>query len=82
MTHFPIFRESTVAANQESTTWGWGGWGTMLSQASAGISSVIETVESSLGIPEPEDIAKKVTEDEKSDHRKDQIENVNKGKNN
>lgn len=45
----------------------------MLSQASAGLSSVIETVESSLGIPEPEEIAKKVTEDEKSEQTAEKV---------
>lgn len=41
----------------------------MLSQATAsvtsGLSSVIETVETSLGVPDPEEMARKVKEDEK-----------------
>ncbi|KAK3696723.1 hypothetical protein QZH41_013084, partial [Actinostola sp. cb2023] len=51
---------------QEADSWGWGSWGSMLSQATAGLSSVIESVESSLGIPEPGEIAKKVADDEKT----------------
>lgn len=41
----------------------------MLSQATAsvtsGLSSVIETVETSLGVPDPEEMARKVKEEEK-----------------
>ncbi|EDO49592.1 predicted protein, partial [Nematostella vectensis] len=51
------------------TGWGWGSWGSVLSQATAsvtsGLSHVIESVETSLGIPEPSEIAHKVTEEEK-----------------
>ena len=42
----------------------------MLSQATAsvtsGLSSVIETVETSLGVPDPEEMARKVKEEEKA----------------
>lgn len=55
-------------SKQAATTqggWGWGGW---LSQATAsvtsGLTSVIETVETSLGVPDPNEMAKKVKEEE------------------
>lgn len=42
----------------------------MLSQATAsvtsGLSSVIETVETSLGVPDPEEMARKVKQEEKA----------------
>lgn len=42
----------------------------MLSQATAsvtsGLSSVIETVETSLGVPDPQEMARKVKEEEKA----------------
>jgi hypothetical protein len=66
---FLSIKPEAPQADNSSDGWGWGSWGTMLSQATAsvssGLSSVIETVETSLGIPEPEEIAKKVAEDEK-----------------
>ena len=50
--------------------WGWGGWASVLSQATAsvtsGLSSVIETVETSLGVPDPEEMARKVREEEQT----------------
>jgi len=50
--------------------WGWGSWTSVLSQATAsvtsGLSSVIETVETSLGVPDPEEMARKVKEEEKA----------------
>ena len=49
--------------------WGWGGWSSVLSQATAsvtsGLSSVIETVETTLGVPDPEEMARKVRAEEK-----------------
>lgn len=49
--------------------WGWSGWTSMLSQATAsvtsGLTSVIETVETSLGVPDPEEMARKVKQEEK-----------------
>ena len=58
---------------QESSSpgggWGWGGWTSVLSHATAsvtsGLSSVIATVETSLGVPDPEEIARKVKAEEK-----------------
>ena len=50
--------------------WGWGGWASVLSQATAsvtsGLSSVIETVETSLGVPDPEEMARKVKDEERA----------------
>ncbi|XP_078371536.1 protein FAM114A2-like isoform X2 [Oculina patagonica] len=55
--------------SSSSGGWGWGGWSSMLSQATAsvtsGLSSVIETVETSLGVPDPEEVARKVKAEEK-----------------
>lgn len=52
-----------------SGSWGWGGWSSVLSQATAsvtsGLSSVIETVETTLGVPDPEEMARKVRAEEK-----------------
>ncbi|PFX15574.1 Protein FAM114A2 [Stylophora pistillata] len=50
------------------TGWGSAGWGSVLSQATAsvtsGLSSVIETVETTLGVPDPEEMARKVKAEE------------------
>lgn len=56
-------------SSSSSQGWGWGGWTSMLSHATAsvtsGLSSVIETVETSLGVPDPEEVARKVKAEEK-----------------
>lgn len=56
--------------SSSSGGWGWGSWTSVLSQATAsvtsGLSSVIETVETSLGVPDPEEMARKVKEEEKA----------------
>ena len=56
--------------SSSSGGWGWGGWASVLSQATAsvtsGLSSVIETVETSLGVPDPEEMARKVREEEQA----------------
>ena len=53
----------------------------MLSQATAsvtsGLSSVIETVETSLGVPDPEEMARKVKQEEKA--VKEKVEEEQKG---
>ena len=53
----------------------------MLSQATAsvtsGLSSVIETVETSLGVPDPEEMARKVKQEEKA--VKEKVEEERKG---
>ncbi|XP_044176915.1 protein FAM114A2-like [Acropora millepora] len=71
------------AQEMQSTSggWGWGGWTSMLSQATAsvasGLSSVIETVETSLGVPDPQEIARKVKEEEKAVKQKREEEERN-----
>ena len=58
-----VDKSKQAAATQGG--WGWGGW---LSQATAsvtsGLTSVIETMETSLGVPDPNEMAKKVKEEE------------------
>lgn len=62
---------SSANDNKKSSGWGgWGGWGSSLlstaansvstftSQVGEGLNTVLETVESSLGVPDPEEVAK------------------------
>lgn len=71
------------AQEMQSTSggWGWGGWTSMLSQATAsvtsGLSSVIETVETSLGVPDPQEMARKVKAEEKAVKHKQEEEERN-----
>lgn len=71
------------AQEMQSTSrgWGWGGWTSMLSQATAsvtsGLSSVIETVETSLGVPDPQEMARKVKAEEKAVKQKREEEERN-----
>ena len=72
MLFFSICSSAEKPAQESSSSgggWGWGGWTSMLSHATAsvtsGLSSVIETVETSLGVPDPEEIARKVKAEEK-----------------
>ena len=70
-----LLNSSAEKPAQESSSsgssggWGWGGWTSVLSQATAsvtsGLSSVIETVETTLGVPDPEEMARKVKAEEK-----------------
>lgn len=62
-----------------TSSWGWGSWGTSLlssaacsvttftSQVSQGIGTVLETVETTLGAPPPEELAASLSEKETSD---------------
>ncbi|XP_071950660.1 protein FAM114A2-like [Antedon mediterranea] len=74
----PLDRLSEKSA-KSSGGWGWGGWGkSIISSATNtvsglghGLSSAIQSVESSLGVPQPEDIAQEETEETQSkEHNK------------
>lgn len=79
-----VFSSTKKPAQETSSSsggWGWGGWTSVLSQATAsvtsGLSSVIETVETSLGVPDPEEMARKVKQEEKA--VKEKVEEERKG---
>ncbi|XP_062513895.1 protein FAM114A2-like isoform X2 [Corticium candelabrum] len=62
------------ASKPASSGWGWGGW--LSSTASAlgqGLQSAIHTVEETLGIPEPEEIAKHTQNDDTAEEGKKEI---------
>ena len=48
--------EQEASKASASGGWGWGGWSSVLSQA---------TVETTLGVPDPEEMARKVRAEEK-----------------
>jgi len=52
---------SHVPESSLSSGWGWGTWGNMLSKATSSVSSMLETVETQLGIPNPTEMAKLAT---------------------
>eukprot|EP00112_Aurelia_sp_Birch-Aquarium-sp1_P008039 Seg1880.5 transcript_id=Seg1880.5/GoldUCD/mRNA.D3Y31 product="Protein FAM114A2" protein_id=Seg1880.5/GoldUCD/D3Y31 len=48
-------------SDASSGGWGWGGWGSMITKATSSVSTMLETVETQLGIPSPLDMAKLAT---------------------
>ncbi|XP_063611827.1 trichohyalin-like isoform X2 [Penaeus indicus] len=67
--------EGEAKKEEEDTSWGggWGGWGTSLLSAAStftrevgrGVGTVMETVEGTLGVPDPETLAREIAERDK-----------------
>ncbi|XP_078682861.1 protein FAM114A2-like isoform X2 [Branchiostoma floridae x Branchiostoma belcheri] len=72
--------DKLAGEEKPSGGWGWGGWGSsfgssLMSTASAvgsGLTNVVHGVESSLGIPTPEEMSKEEAETAKEDKSKDE----------
>ncbi len=67
-----MFIFSAAESSSRSRSWGWGGWGSMISKATTSVSTMLESVETKLGIPNPADMAKIVTEEEQKEKKDEQ----------
>eukprot|EP00794_Sanderia_malayensis_P007326 gene7326-8144_t len=69
MDRLAISNDQPKSSTEESSSstsggWGWGGWGNVISKATTSVSSMLETVETQLGIPNPVEMAAIVTRNE------------------